>query len=61
MGVFAMISTGECLLKLVIALMLLIIPMDKLVFYGGALLIPNLMILIIYVIIGYKSIMSVII
>ena len=55
MGVFAMISTGECLLKLVIALMLLIIPMDKLVFYGGALLISNLMILIIYVIIGYKK------
>lgn len=37
MGVFAMISTLEAALKLMFALLLFVIPLDRLIFYGASL------------------------
>ena len=54
MGIFAIISTAESLLKLILALLIFVIPIDRLIFYGGALFLVSTLTLISYIIVGYS-------
>ncbi|WP_026727844.1 lipopolysaccharide biosynthesis protein [Flavobacterium denitrificans] len=53
MGIFTVISTAECLLKFSAALLLFVIPKDRLIVYGASLLLTSFLIMISYVLIGY--------
>ena len=54
MGIFAMISTLEAALKLMFALLLFVIPLDRLIFYGASLFLIPVLSLVSYIVIGYK-------
>jgi O-antigen/teichoic acid export membrane protein len=51
-GVFAIVTTVECILKLLSAFLLLIIPFDRLFIYGFTLFFLHLLTLIVYMMIG---------
>lgn len=53
MGIFAIISTAECLLKFISVLFIFIIPIDRLILYGATLFLVSFLIMISYMITGY--------
>lgn len=53
MGIFAIISTVECLLKLTAAFLIFVIPKDRLVIYGAGLLLISFLVMISYSLTGY--------
>lgn len=53
MSIFTIISTAECLLKFVAALLIFIIPKDRLVIYGASLFLISILVLISYIVFGY--------
>jgi O-antigen/teichoic acid export membrane protein len=55
MGIFAAISTAECVLKLILALLLFVIPMDRLIIYGATLFLISALVLISYIMVGYSK------
>jgi O-antigen/teichoic acid export membrane protein len=55
MGIFAIISTAESVLKLIAALLIFVIPLDGLIIYGVTLLIISALVLISYMMIGYRK------
>ena len=55
MGVYALLTTIECILKLAAALVLLIIPFDKLVIYGIALCLAHFIALLLFGFYGRKK------
>jgi O-antigen/teichoic acid export membrane protein len=55
MGIFATISTVECVLKLIAAFLLFVIPLDKLIIYGATLFLISTLVLISYIIVGYSK------
>ncbi len=55
MGIFAKISIGESMIKLMAVLSILIIPLDKLIIYGAALFLISILVLISYTWIGYTK------
>jgi len=55
MGIFAIISTAECVLKLITVFLLLVIPYDRLIMYGVALLIISILVFISYQTIGSRK------
>ena len=55
MGIFAKISILECVLKLVSALLIFIIPMDRLIIYGATLFLISAFVLIFYIKVGYTK------
>lgn len=55
MGIFALISIAECVLKLMAALLIFVIPQDRLIIYGASLLLISTMVLITYVIVGFNK------
>jgi O-antigen/teichoic acid export membrane protein len=52
MGVFAIISTAESVLKLISILIIIVLPLDKLVFYGVTLFFISILVLISYIKVG---------
>lgn len=48
MGYFALISFLECLLKLIVAVFITIVPMDNLIYYGAGLTTVSVMVFVIY-------------
>lgn len=54
MGVYALISTGECLLRLLVAFLILYTKGDHLIFYGGGLLAISIINMLAYVIYGLR-------
>lgn len=50
MGVYALISTGECLLRLLVAILIQHTGADHLIFYGGGLLVVSIITMLAYVI-----------
>lgn len=55
MGIFAIISIAECVLKLLSVLLILLIPLDRLIIYGATLFLISAFVLISYVIVGYRN------
>jgi len=55
MGIFAIISAAESLLKLTAALLIFVIPLDSLIIYGGGLFLISSLVLTSYIIIGYSK------
>lgn len=55
MGIFAVISTAECVLKLIAALLIFVIPLDRLIIYGATLFFISTLVLIAYIMIGYTK------
>jgi O-antigen/teichoic acid export membrane protein len=53
MGIFTIISTAECVLKFTAALLIFVIPKDRLVVYGASLFLVSFLIMISYIAIGY--------
>lgn len=53
MGIFAVISTAESVLKLTAALVIYIIPIDRLVLYGASLLLISILVTISYISIAH--------
>jgi O-antigen/teichoic acid export membrane protein len=53
MGIFTIISTAECLLKFSAALLIFVIPKDRLVMYGAGLFIVSFLVMISYIAVGY--------
>lgn len=54
MGIYAIISLGECLLRLVVAFMLSFSDIDHLVFYGGGLMVVSFSSMLTYVLVGRR-------
>lgn len=54
MGIFALISTAESVLKLMAALLIFVIPLDRLIFYGAAIFLISTLVLMSYIVIGYR-------
>lgn len=54
MGVYALISTGECLLRLLVAVLILYAGGDHLIFYGGGLLAVSIINMLAYVYYGLR-------
>lgn len=52
MGIFAVISTAECVLKMITALLIFVIPLDRLILYGATIFLISILVLISYIIIG---------
>jgi len=55
MGIFALISTAECILKLLAALLIFIIPKDRLIVYGANLFLISSLVLTSYILVGYRK------
>jgi O-antigen/teichoic acid export membrane protein len=55
MGIFAVISIAECVLKLIAVLLIFIIPTDRLIIYGATLLLISTLVLISYILVGYSK------
>lgn len=55
MGIFATISTAESVLKLIAALLIFVIPLDRLIIYGVTLFLISTLVLIAYVMVGYSK------
>jgi O-antigen/teichoic acid export membrane protein len=55
MGIFAIISSAECVLKLISALLIFVIPFDSLVIYGVTLLIVSLLVMLTYIKVGFSK------
>jgi O-antigen/teichoic acid export membrane protein len=55
MGTFTIISTVECLLKFGAALLIFVVPKDRLVVYGVGLFLISLLVMISYVLVGYLN------
>ncbi len=55
MGIFALISTAECVLKLISVLLIFIIPLDRLIIYGATLFVISTLVLISYIMVGYSK------
>lgn len=55
MGIFAIISTVECVLKLGAAFLIFVIPLDRLIIYGLTLFVISLIVLLSFAIIGHKK------
>ena len=53
MGIFSIISTVESVLKFVAVLLIFVVPLDRLVIYGAALLLISTLVLISYIVVGY--------
>ncbi len=53
MGIFTIISTVECLLKFGAALLVFIVPKDRLVVYGAGLFLISFLVMMSYVLVGY--------
>lgn len=59
MGYYALISTIDCIVKLLIAYCIGMTGGDNLLFYGAALMFEALMVMILYIIIAKKNIRNV--
>lgn len=55
MGIFAIISTAESILKLGAALLIFVIPQDRLIIYGATLFLISLMVLFSFILVGHKK------
>ena len=55
MSIFALISTVECILKLISALLIFVIPIDSLIVYGANLFFISAFVLFAYVFIGHRK------
>lgn len=55
LGIFALISITECVLKLIAALLIFVIPLDGLIIYGATLFIISTLVLISYIMVGYSK------
>ena len=55
MGIFAKISAAESVLKLIAALLIFVIPLDRLIIYGVTLFLISTLVLIAYVMVGYSK------
>ena len=55
MGVFAVISGAESVFKMIAALLIFVIPLDRLIIYGAALFIISTLVLISYITVGYNK------
>jgi O-antigen/teichoic acid export membrane protein len=55
MGIFAIISTAESVLKLIAALLIYVIPLDGLIVYGATLFLISALILVSFIIIGQRK------
>lgn len=55
MGIFALISTAESVLKLISVLLIFVIPLDGLIIYGATLFLISTLVLISYIVIGYNK------
>jgi O-antigen/teichoic acid export membrane protein len=55
MGIFALISTAECILKLLAALLIFVIPRDRLIVYGANLFLISSLVLLSYILVGYRK------
>lgn len=55
MGIFALISTAESVLKLMAALLIFVIPLDRLIIYGAAIFLISSLVLISYIIVGNRK------
>jgi O-antigen/teichoic acid export membrane protein len=53
MGIFALISLSECLLRLFVVILIGVLPIDGLVFYAGGLFAVSVVIFSLYAIIGH--------
>ena len=53
MGIFTIISTAECLLKFGAALIIFVVPKDRLVVYGVGLLSISFLVMLSYIVVGY--------
>ena len=53
MGIFTIISTAECLLKFGAALLIFIVPKDRLVVYGAGLISISFLVMMSYILVGY--------
>lgn len=53
MGIFTIISTAECLLKLGAALLIFVVPKDRLIVYGAGLFSISFLVMMSYVLVGY--------
>jgi O-antigen/teichoic acid export membrane protein len=53
MGIFTIISTAECLLKFGAALLILVVPKDRLIVYGAGLFSISFLVMMSYVLVGY--------
>jgi O-antigen/teichoic acid export membrane protein len=55
MGIFAIISTTESVLKLISVFLIFVIPLDGLIIYGATLFIISTLVLLTYIIIGHNK------
>ncbi len=55
MGIFAVISTAECVLKLISVLLIFVIPLDRLIIYGATLFLISTLVLISFIMVGYSK------
>jgi len=55
MGIFAAISTTECVLKLLSALIIFVIPIDRLIIYGATLFFISALVMVTYILVGYSK------
>lgn len=55
MGIFSLISAAESVLKMVAVLLILVIPLDRLIIYGAAILLISSLVLIAYIRVGYSK------
>lgn len=55
MGIFAIISTAESVLKLISVFLIFVIPLDGLIIYGATLFIISTLVLISYIMVGYRK------
>jgi O-antigen/teichoic acid export membrane protein len=53
MGIFALISTADSVLKLMAALLIFVIPLDRLIIYGATLFLISALVMISYIMVGY--------
>ena len=55
MGIFAIISAAESVLKLTAALLIFVIPLDSLIIYGAGLFLISSLVMISYIMVGYSK------
>ncbi len=55
MGIFSLISVAECVLKVIVVLLILVIPLDRLIIYGAAIFLISILVLITYIFVGLNK------
>ena len=55
MGIFAIISSAESALKLLAALLIFVIPQDRLITYGATLFLISALVMLSYILVGYSK------